>query len=119
MFCGSLQRIIDVLNRLIALTIPGKQESGTMVIPRVAVRSGGRSVLSGDGHSSSSPYLSHHQERHDAGSSEGGASNARLRSGAWRYPRLREGRHVRGSGVEEPERDNVEALRAAGTYHRV
>ena len=105
---GSLQGIIDALNRLIAITIPGRQagrrhhgDSG----PRPALRSGRRGVLPRDGHHPARPHPRHDQEGHDAGAGEGRPSHARLRPGVRIDQGLLDHRHVRGSGVQEPGRE--------------
>ena len=73
---GSLQGIIDALNRLIALTIPaGKQEGGTMVIPGHGRLCDQADVVF---YQEMVTILRdrirvHDQERHDAGAGEGGA----------------------------------------------
>ncbi len=104
---GSIQGTIDALQKIVDMIIPVYgQEGGTMVIP-----GHGRLCDFGDVLNFREMTIiirdrdsGHDQKGHDAGTGEGGPSDAGLRSSLWFHHRLLDDGQICGSRLQEPKK---------------
>jgi glyoxylase-like metal-dependent hydrolase (beta-lactamase superfamily II) len=102
---GSLQGVLEGLNRLKQLVVPADHvEGGTMIVPGHG-RICDAADLSPDDHRPPGPSAGHDQAGHDARSGEGGKTNRGLRPDLrQRYGQLDDGDVYRGS-LQQPQHE--------------